>query len=482
MRLHQASASRLSFSERPSAPRAGVVLAAGRSERLSPVTGGRSKALSLLGGMSLLERAIRSLRAGGVCEVFVVAGYEAELIELASQGMDGVRVVRAPDWERGNGASLAAVEPAVRGEPLFAVLCADHVFAQGALDPMLEGGQPAVLIDPSPEADVWAEGTRVRVESGHAVAFGKHLPDPGIDCGAFVLGPEVFAAHRRAAAEGDHSLAGAVTRSARVRPVEAVPIAPGAWWQDVDTPDDLLRARELVRRSLMKDTDGPVSRHLNRPVSTRITMALAPLRIHPDVLSVMFFLVGMTAAWSLSAGRALVGGLLVQAASILDGVDGETARLRGLASARGAMLDATMDRMVDAAVVAGLGLWLWDDPSRLFRAMIIAMAAVGWAALSLGAKEKWRAIPALERPPDTERRLGILLGGRDGRSLVMALGAVAGRPEISILGAALSWCSTVSVRTFLLIRGGPRSRSAVRKTSAPQEVRQPPHGDLDEIR
>jgi hypothetical protein len=264
--------------------------------------------------------------------------------------------------------------------------------------------------------------------------------------------------------------------------VEAVPIAPGAWWQDVDTPDDLLRARELVRRSLMKDTDGPVSRHLNRPVSTRITMALAPLRIHPDVLSVMFFLVGMTAAWSLSAGRALVGGLLVQAASILDGVDGETARLRGLASARGAMLDATMDRMVDAAVVAGLGLWLWEDPSRLFRAMIIAMASVGWAALALGAKEKWRAIPALERPPDTERRLGILLGGRDGRSLVMALGAVAGRPEISILGAALSWSSTVSVRTFLLIRGGPRSRSAVRKASAPQEVRQHPHGDLDEIR
>src|SRR5205814_6886033 len=134
---------------------------------------------------------------------------------------------------------------------------------------------------------------------------------------------EVFAAGRRAAAEGDHSLAGAVTRVAETTRVRAVPLPPGSWWQDVDTPEDLRRAKTLIRRSLAKSTDGPVSRYLNRPISTRITMALGRFLISPNLLTGVILLVGVWAGWSLSASRAVVGGLLTQAVSMLDGVDGE---------------------------------------------------------------------------------------------------------------------------------------------------------------
>jgi len=58
-------------------PRVGVVLAAGRSERLASVTGGGSKALLRLGGLSLVERAVRSLLAAGLERVLVVVGYDA---------------------------------------------------------------------------------------------------------------------------------------------------------------------------------------------------------------------------------------------------------------------------------------------------------------------------------------------------------------------------------------------------------------------
>jgi CDP-L-myo-inositol myo-inositolphosphotransferase len=457
-----------------------VVLAAGRSERLSTLTGGRSKALTPLGGRTLLERAIAGLRAEGCDRVVVVTGYEAAEVEAAATELDGVTVVRAGTWELGNGASLAAAELAVAGEPLFAVVCADHVFAAGALRAVLQAGEPAVLIDRQPDEAAWQEGTRVLVQGSRAVAFDKRLDEPAIDCGAFVLGHDVFQAHRLASAEGDHSLAGAVTRLAQARPIRAVPLPAGTWWQDVDTPTDLVRARGLVRRSLTKETDGPVSRHLNRPISTRITMALAPLRIPPDLLSVLFFLVGIWAAWSLSAGRGVVGGLLVQTASVLDGVDGESARLHGNVTARGALLDALVDRMVDAAVVAGVGLWLWSDPSRLFRAMIIAMAAVGWASIALIAKEKWQAIPALEQPPAVERRLGVLLGGRDGRLFVMAACAVFRRPEFAVVAASVSWGATVLIRTVLLVMPGRRVVPAA-KAPPPSEVRQAADGDLEEV-
>ena len=78
----------------------------------------------------------------------------------------------------------------------------------------MDSSGPAVLVDPLPHRDAWKEGTRVRVEQDRAVAFGKLLDEPAVDCGAFVLTSEVFACQRSASAQGDESLAGAVTRLA----------------------------------------------------------------------------------------------------------------------------------------------------------------------------------------------------------------------------------------------------------------------------
>jgi CTP:molybdopterin cytidylyltransferase MocA len=58
-------------------PRVAVVLAAGRSERLADVTGGGSKALVRVGGLSLAGRAVRDLIAAGIERVIVVVGYQA---------------------------------------------------------------------------------------------------------------------------------------------------------------------------------------------------------------------------------------------------------------------------------------------------------------------------------------------------------------------------------------------------------------------
>jgi choline kinase len=178
----------------PRPPRVGVVLAAGQSERLASVTGGASKALLRLGGLSLVERAVRSLLAAGLERVLVVVGHDAGPVAtvVGRLGRDRVRAVYADRWADGNGASLAAVEDAVAGELLFVLVTADHVFGEGGLERLLEAGEPAALIDPAPDRPAWAEGTRVRVVDGAVVAFGKHLDEPAIDCGAFLLPPEVF--------------------------------------------------------------------------------------------------------------------------------------------------------------------------------------------------------------------------------------------------------------------------------------------------
>jgi CDP-L-myo-inositol myo-inositolphosphotransferase len=386
-------------------------------------------------------------------------------------------VVEAEDWEAGNGTSLAAAADAVRGEDRFILLCGDHMFSDGALDPLIAAEEPAVLVDPDPPADVWAEGTRVHVDGGRATAFGKELGDPAVDCGVFVLPQRVFAAQRAAAADGDHSLAGAVTRLARETPVRAVPLPAAAWWQDVDTPDDLHRAKALVRRSLGKSSDGPISRYLNRPISTRITMALAPLRLPPSFLTMVALAVGLWAGWWLSAGRAVVGALLIQAASILDGIDGETARLQDRTSEFGALLDNLCDRMVDAAMVAGLWLWFWDDPSRLFRVEIILASMIGWGAIAIALTDPLK--DRLEFQPDERRPLFVLLGSRDTRTFVVAVVCLFDQPAAAFTVGGIVYCSGALRRVFLF-RKRPKRRPPSR-LAPPDHIGDAAQRDLKEI-
>jgi choline kinase/phosphatidylglycerophosphate synthase len=433
-------------------PRVGVVLAAGRSERLESVTGGGSKALLRLGGLSLVERAVRTLLARGLERVLVVVGHDVGPVAavVGRLGRGRVRAVYADRWQDGNGASLAAVEGEVTGmgEALFVLVTADHVFAEGGLDRLLGAGEPAVLVDAAPDRAAWVEGTRVQVVEGAVVAFGKHLDEPAIDCGAFLLPPSVFGCQREAAAEGDHTLAGAVTRLARARPLRAVALPRGCWWQDVDTPQDARAARMALRRSLGKDTDGPVSRFANRPLSTRLSMVLAPLRPAPDLVSLVAFALGVAGAALLAAGRGLAGALLVHVSSVADGVDGEVARLQLRGGPRGALLDGVLDRVADAAVLAGLGLWALEGHAPR-TVLVLTVAATAGALLSMASKDR---AAALGLPPAPERALGWLLGGRDGRLLLVAVGAVLGAPVAALAAVAATSALSLGLRVAFLRR------------------------------
>jgi choline kinase len=63
--------------------RKAVIVAAGLSSRLYPLTANSPKPLLSLGGESLLARSVRLLRANGIADIAVVVGYRAEMIREA---------------------------------------------------------------------------------------------------------------------------------------------------------------------------------------------------------------------------------------------------------------------------------------------------------------------------------------------------------------------------------------------------------------
>jgi hypothetical protein len=121
-------------------------------------------------------------------------------------------------------------------------------------------------------------------------------------------------------------------------------------------------SRKLAQRclllSLRKPMDGFISRHLNRSISTRITRFLAPLGIRPDQLTFLIMMVGISsgvfAAFSEHWWCLVLSGLCFQGQSVLDGCDGEIARLTYRFSKRGQWLDTIGDDLTNYAFYAGL--------------------------------------------------------------------------------------------------------------------------------
>lgn len=111
----------------------------------------------------------------------------------------------------------------------------------------------------------------------------------------------------------------------------------------------------MSRKAVGKDTDGVISRYLNRKLSTRITNYILNhnLRVKPIHMTIISTLIGYLSFPFYLFGYYLIGGLLTQITSILDGVDGELARALDLNSDKGAFLDSFLDRTVDISILIG---------------------------------------------------------------------------------------------------------------------------------
>ena len=92
---------------------------------------------------------------------------------------------------------------------------------------------------------------------------------------------------------------------------------------------------------------------------TPVGRALARTPVTPNMLTVTGT-VGMTAgALSLfPTGHLFAGTLVCTGFVVTDMLDGTLARIQGSAGVFGAFLDSTLDRISDAAVFAGIAIWL----------------------------------------------------------------------------------------------------------------------------
>ena len=419
-------------SEPPVAVPVGVILAAGSSSRL----GGVPKPLIRVAGVTLLERAVSTLRSAGVERIVVVVGHaRADVREFAArEGLD-VELVENDDFALGNGSSLLVGGRAAAAR--FLVAMVDHVVAPEAVTRLLASRAAfALAVDSKPCRCDIEEATKVRLKGDRVVAATRELEEyDAVDAGLAVCDLAVVAAAERSLLAGETTW-NAVKRHwlAEGGEIAAVDLE-GLFWIDVDTPEDVRRAERLILASAArKPSDGPVARLLNRRLSWRLSLLLLRAGVSPDAATLLAFVLALLAGGALAAGHewsaALVGGgVLTQIASIVDGVDGEIARASLRASPAGAFLDSVLDRIADAALLAGLALAAGlDTPTWA------ALAAALFGSLQVPyVRASYEASFGQPFPP-APHRLG---GGRDVRLLVVAVSAVALQPFGGLVAVAL---------------------------------------------
>jgi phosphatidylglycerophosphate synthase len=242
---------------------------------------------------------------------------------------------------------------------------------------------------------------------------------------------------------------------------------------------DAAAARQLLRETA-KDSDGVVSKHLNRPISRCLSALFLQIPgfrpIHATIGTALIALAMGAALVFGGKGGLLWGGLLFHAASVFDGVDGEVARATFRTSARGALLDSIVDMATNLLFYVGLTVSL----SRLYgpqQAMVggwaVAAGLTGvvifaWTLRQLGEPGNFDLLKRFYRDKwhsGFPRRIVdaiVTITSRDFFAFGSAFLIVIRQPKLVTLGLALFaslWVLLILLALPQMLRRGGRSRA-----------------------
>ena len=231
-------------------------------------------------------------------------------------------------------------------------------------------------------------------------------------------------------------------------------------------------AEQRLLKGLIKDSDGLMSRYFARPISIGVSRRLAPHGVTPNQMTIVSGLLGLAAApFFLSASPAIqvIGGLLFVAHSVLDGCDGELARLTFRESRLGGLLDFFSDNLVHVAIFSCMAVG-WSlaeaDPWPLILGALAVLGTAGSAGAVywLTLRKKTTAGPVYTSVSDgpSGRLTKVLdaLSRRDFIYLVLVL---------SVFGKA-NWflaLTAIGAPVFLLLVLWAANRDAQRRRAIP---------------
>ena len=417
-----------------------LIIAAGQGTRLKKK--GEVKPLVSLLGVPLIERVIRSAIEGGATEFYVVTGYQEMLITnflkpLEERLQISLTLIHNDEWQAENGLSVLKARDRINDQ--FLLLMADHLFDPDIIRSLrghpLNEGDVLLAVDTDTQNSLvdMEDVTKVHIQNGKILNIGKTIDEfNGFDTGCFLCTTAIFEAIEEAQnIHHDTTLSGAIRVLGERQHAKAVPTQK--FWIDVDDDQAFGKAERYLMNLLKgKIHDGPISRLLNRPVSIRCSKILVNFNFTPNQISIFSFLLSLFAAAFFAMGeyRYLVfGGIMAQLASIIDGCDGEVARLKYLSSNYGGWFDAVLDRYADAFLLFGLTWHVYSTNLSSLVFVIGFMAMIGSFMVSYTADKH-------DNLMKNKIHNGLRIG-RDVNVFLLFLAAISNQPYLGLMVIAV---------------------------------------------
>ena len=239
-----------------------VILAAGRGERLWPLTEHRPKHLLPAGGRAILERTVSALADADVKDLVLVVNYKAEMIR-AHFG-DGNRFnssIKYVTQKRvgGTAEAVAAARNELKGEDRFLVMYGDDYYARSAVERFVRSAAREETMIAAASVDDPSRFGTLEMKDGLITDIKEKVSNKGsgrVNAGMYNLPANVISAVQKTkqSTRGEYEL----TDTARIliqrgEHVMAFPLEAGEW-AGVSYPWDLLEANRLAL-----ETEEPVS-------------------------------------------------------------------------------------------------------------------------------------------------------------------------------------------------------------------------------
>jgi len=432
-----------------------LIIAAGKGSRLS--NRGDSKPLIPLLGVPLIERVMLNANKVGLRDFYIVTGYNGEKVrkhlDQFSQNHD-IRITHLinEEWEKQNGLSVLKAKDQIKEN--YILLMTDHIFDENILVRLMktenDDSEVRLAVDYNIDnkmIDV-DDVTKVLVDGNDRIInIGKDIKKyNAYDTGIFLCSPAIFEALEESVANGDTSLSGGMKILAKKKKARIFNIKEN-YWIDVDDEKAFKKAENNLLINLKKISDGPISRYLNRPISTKISKLLLKKRITPNQISFFSFILSILGALLFFLGgyvNLLIGGILAQVSSIIDGCDGEIARLKFQVSEFGGWYDAVLDRYADAFLLFGLTYYVYLPNGNLLYLSIGFFAIIGTFMNSYTADKYDGLMKKKVAPGKHYFRMG-----RDVRMFIIFLGALINQPLLVLFVIAILM-NTENIRRIVI--------------------------------
>jgi len=419
-----------------------LVLAAGQGNRLGDLTKNRPKGLLPVAGVPLLGRILRGLKGAGVQDVWLVVGYKADIIckEFGEKYMGlKIRYIYAKDWEKGNLHSFLAAQGFTDSN--FLLCMCDHIFEVDIVKKLLDTEPKSALVLATDKNGYAPDDTRVLEHDGLILDIGKFInPSNCTDTGFFLCSPAMFKYAEEVAQKGMSELADAVRIAATNNDARVIDVS-GHYWADIDTRQDLERAKWLLVKNAQKKRGASdfVAHYFNRPIENAILYRISESGITPNHLTIITNVL----AWLVTAlfffGHLLPASNLTFVVGILDGLDGKLARLRGQETMLGRM-EHPFDMLFEFAWLIALALYLSRSAGSL--PIILSAFSLMFIAFYRFCYDQFSRITnvSLDTYGRFERAFRRVAGRRNIYNVYILVGVIFGVPlysMITILGHSL---------------------------------------------